>query len=473
MTSRFLLILSNITLPLVLVLLFSTTALLFFAGYAQVRAQARDGMPFCERYARAAVEQQAANTARGCGFQGARWSDDYQGHHAWCQVVDPKVAEEEHRARATALQQSCQTAATDRAGGFQMVPFEQVWKPTEATAGNPPLMADAGALQHAPTFVRWTRMETNACRNTLKIWVDPVYRNNRISIHPILNDTDGGPFFAHQDLAQVELRPLSPEDSRPTGPEQVKLTFQMDMPNDDKGPLPASNPPYYVNLTRYRAPVIESITPNAVYSGTTTLITIKGRNLATAGQASTATFQQSGWSEHLVSVTPMRIQLRLTVPSTAVPGSYTLVVEKPCVTSPLLSNFTVLIPSPPAPPPVPAAPAEKEVTVWLKQQPAPPAGGNVPYVGSILPVSGGVLRSITNGNNYPGKQWGVRIVKAGYTTNDCNNATAVVDLPPGKTTTDFQGTALGSGMPLAACIYPVSVAVPPPASLALRVRYQR
>jgi hypothetical protein len=169
------------------------------------------------------------------------------------------------------------------------------------------------------------------------------------------------------------------------------------------------------------------------------------------------------------------IKLQVTVPPGMASDEYLVQVAKPCVWNTVSSRLHVVRPpsAPPAPPPVPSAPAEKEVLVWLDRQPAAPAGGNVPYVGAILPVSGGVLQSITNGNNYPGKQWGVRIVKAGYTTNDCNNPAAVIDLPPGKTTTDFQGKALGSGMPLATCIYPVSVAVPPPHRLALKVHYRK
>ena len=132
-------------------------------------------------------------------------------------------------------------------------------------------------------------------------------------------------------------------------------------------------------------------------------------------------------------------------------------------------SFEVVGAAPPAP-----APSTKEVVVWLKKQPGPLYGGFLPYAGSIYPVANGVLQTITNVNTGLGKQWGVRIVKAGYTTNDCNKSKAVVDLAPGKSTSFFKGTNLSKGFPIAACIYPVQVAgTVAPNAVAVKVRFTK
>jgi len=64
-------------------------------------AQGRDD---CDGYAREAVEQAHRNERQNCGFGGPRWSDNRQGHFAWC-LISPRQAREENEARREQLQQ--------------------------------------------------------------------------------------------------------------------------------------------------------------------------------------------------------------------------------------------------------------------------------------------------------------------------------------------------------------------------------
>jgi hypothetical protein len=64
-------------------------------------AQGRDD---CDGYAREAVEQAHRNERQNCGFDGPRWSDNRQGHFAWC-LISPRQAREENEARREQLQQ--------------------------------------------------------------------------------------------------------------------------------------------------------------------------------------------------------------------------------------------------------------------------------------------------------------------------------------------------------------------------------
>ncbi|MFQ5823939.1 MAG: CARDB domain-containing protein [bacterium] len=115
-------------------------------------------------------------------------------------------------------------------------------------------------------------------------------------------------------------------------------------------------------------------------------------------------------------------------------------------------------PTKPAPPP-PPKPSTKEITVYLQKQKGPLKGGKLPYAGSILPVYKGILQTIKNVNTAMGNQWGVRIIKSGYTTDDCDKPKAVIDLAPGKSTSELKGTSLSNGLAIVACIYPVQATV--------------
>ena len=67
---------------------------------------------------------------------------------------------------------------------------------------------------------------------------------------------------------------------------------------------------------------------------------------------------------------------------------------------------------------------------------------------------------------------GVRIIKTGYTTDDCDKSKAVVDLAPGKSTSDFKGASLSNGLAIAACIYIVQ-ANAVPNQVALKITYTK
>lgn len=57
----------------------------------------------CRQYAEAAVAQQRENAGRGCGFAGAPWSFNYDGHLSWCRNVHPGKVQDELALRARAL----------------------------------------------------------------------------------------------------------------------------------------------------------------------------------------------------------------------------------------------------------------------------------------------------------------------------------------------------------------------------------
>ncbi len=84
------------------------TALLAVLAVASPRAGLFAAEPdYCEHYAREAVEQQAENLERDCGFVGGAWTSDYRGHYRWCLRVDRQAAEEETEARRAALVNEC------------------------------------------------------------------------------------------------------------------------------------------------------------------------------------------------------------------------------------------------------------------------------------------------------------------------------------------------------------------------------
>jgi hypothetical protein len=63
-------------------------------------AQGRDD---CESYAREAVEQAQRNERQNCGYEGPRWSDNRQGHFAWC-LIAPRNARDENETRRDLLE---------------------------------------------------------------------------------------------------------------------------------------------------------------------------------------------------------------------------------------------------------------------------------------------------------------------------------------------------------------------------------
>lgn len=73
----------------------------------------RDG---CEDYARESVEQAESNQRRNCGYEGPRWSDNRQGHFAWC-VLFPRAAQDELEARRGMLKECRSERRDDRREG--------------------------------------------------------------------------------------------------------------------------------------------------------------------------------------------------------------------------------------------------------------------------------------------------------------------------------------------------------------------
>ncbi len=64
-----------------------------------------DHGPRCQKYASTAVSQNRENQLRRCGYTGARWTGDYQGHYKWCMSASQSLADSETMARANALRQ--------------------------------------------------------------------------------------------------------------------------------------------------------------------------------------------------------------------------------------------------------------------------------------------------------------------------------------------------------------------------------
>ena len=57
----------------------------------------------CDQYAKTAVSQNQENIRRRCGYTGARWSNNYQGHYDWCKRVSKAFADSETKAREDGL----------------------------------------------------------------------------------------------------------------------------------------------------------------------------------------------------------------------------------------------------------------------------------------------------------------------------------------------------------------------------------
>jgi|LGOV01.1.fsa_nt_gb hypothetical protein len=62
----------------------------------------------CDKYAKTAVEQNAQNLERRCGFTSPRWSSDYNAHYQWCLEVPRISADLETKIREDALKEQCQ-----------------------------------------------------------------------------------------------------------------------------------------------------------------------------------------------------------------------------------------------------------------------------------------------------------------------------------------------------------------------------
>ena len=61
---------------------------------------------FCHDYARQAVKAAKENVSLGCGFTGARWTDQHASHNNWCRSLSPhsRAHIDEERARTQDLQ---------------------------------------------------------------------------------------------------------------------------------------------------------------------------------------------------------------------------------------------------------------------------------------------------------------------------------------------------------------------------------
>lgn len=97
--------------------------------------------------------------------------------------------------------------------------------------------------------------------------------------------------------------------------------------------------------------------------------------------------------------------------------------------------------------PEPGQPRTFLHTFWRT---APDSGGNAYYDGTV--TAPGNLVSISNPDLGLGKAWTVLYIKPGYTSDDCANPKATIQLPPGQTAKDFQGVSLRGGVYLGFCL---------------------
>jgi hypothetical protein len=73
---------------------------------AQARIVALRGcrpVHWCETYSSRALFQAGENRKLGCGFGGARWSEDYEGHYEWCKRATREASGNEWQARNVAM----------------------------------------------------------------------------------------------------------------------------------------------------------------------------------------------------------------------------------------------------------------------------------------------------------------------------------------------------------------------------------
>jgi hypothetical protein len=232
--------------------------------------------------------------------------------------------------------------------------------------------------------------------------------------------------------------------------------------------IKSSAPETKIDIHLHRKPELTSISPSTAQREAKTSIYITGKNLIGPNNLCELKVwnfwpkegsKSEGWLTtdmqtkiKITQASSSAIHAELDIPSNAKLGKRYVDVTH-CGASNRLSFEVKAV----TPPPKPPKPAISEVTVWLDKQPTLGAK-KIPYYGTITPVPNGVLQTITNVNTSLGNQWGVRIIKAGYTTDNCDKAKAVIDLAPGKSTDYFKGASLSKGYGITACIYPVSVA---------------
>lgn len=101
-------------------------------------------------------------------------------------------------------------------------------------------------------------------------------------------------------------------------------------------------------------------------------------------------------------------------------------------------------------------PAPGITTTQVTLLPQPLWEGPVPYVGTMLPVVGGVLKSIQNANSPFKANNGMYLVKAGHGSGECaTNPQAIIPLAQGQSTSDmvalFGSTDMSNGVPILAC----------------------
>ncbi len=80
-------------------------------GLNQCSSGGGSNASFCRNYASTAVNQNNQNVSHGCGYSGARWSNDYNGHYNWCMGAGRSTANYETNERRNGLQR-CQPQST-------------------------------------------------------------------------------------------------------------------------------------------------------------------------------------------------------------------------------------------------------------------------------------------------------------------------------------------------------------------------
>ena len=101
----------------------------------------------CNRYAGAAVAQNAANLSRGCGFTGPRWLSDHNAHNTWCLKTPKLFADFENAERDKALNQNCR-------GAQPYPPPQRVPAPPSAPPPPPAALPPAGNQAQCDRYAR-------------------------------------------------------------------------------------------------------------------------------------------------------------------------------------------------------------------------------------------------------------------------------------------------------------------------------
>lgn len=239
--------------------------------------------------------------------------------------------------------------------------------------------------------------------------------------------------------------------------------------------IPSTAPEKTIKFPQNEQIVINSVSPGSGAKGSKVLVTVHGKALVSSYTPSppsvsakskkcTECPDYDGISIKVKNYTYDQIAAELDIKANASTGKKWIHVWAPCNGAAAIPfNITASKPQ---------VPTTKEYTLYLKKQAGPPKGGAHPFSGSILPIPNAVLQTITNVNTALGARVGVRIIKTGYTTDDCDKSKAVVDLAPGKSTSDFKGASLSNGLAIAACIYIVQ-ANAVPNQVALKITYTK